>query len=330
MELEFLTKPTHQKKDDLQVVFVNDFNDEYHVEVDQDDELYQKVRMIRRRYKETYDYQIALNLASLYFSRLFDKYGGKKRFYKLFKAGLIKDYIPPHPKMKYHSRSIKMLNDGILLTKRRYNKPDYDVLLKLEENMPDRTDSITYGDKDDVDRPKFNKLIHAGKVVGVKQSHAANMTLQSFEDLFLAKREQNFSTTDDGDMGSYETFETDITITDVLDPEYEDLIEEVGVDLNAYVKHGTGFVRRGDLETVNLIERLAKSGWDPKKVTRKMTVSKNILNITKGEKKKKKKNEKRKQQASSSLILGMAGADGSHNSYDDFEKAMLSFTRTGQ
>lgn len=325
LQLDFLNRSTPQNKEELQVVFVNDFNDDYHIEVDQDDELYQRVRMIRRRYKETYDWQVAMNLASLYFERLFVKYGGKKRFIRLFNSGLIRDYIPPHPKMKYHKRSMKMVDDGIMITKRRYNNIDIDLLMVLDDNMDAKVDTIVYADSEDPDRERANKLIANGKVSGVGRKNVSGMTVEAFENLFLARREQNFSSEAD-DLFNQEEFQTDITITDIRDPYYDEMVEDATFNPNEFVSHGNGgFVKRSDLGTVGNIERLAKAGWDPKRITRRFSGSKNILNITKQNEERKKKSKKKKQQASSSLILGMAGASEDHNSYGDYERAMLSF-----
>lgn len=322
--LEFLEKPEYQSKDDLAVVFVNDFNDEYHIEVDEADELYKKVRMIRRRYKETYEYQIAINLANIYFARLFEKYGGRKRFMKLFKAGLVRDYIPPYPRMKYHKRSMKLLDEGIMTTRRKFSKVNIDVLMHIDDAMQEYApEEIHYADKDDAEVGKVNKMIDRGAMNPVTNNQARNMTLEAFEKFFLSRRDSNFST--DEDIVD-EEFKTDITISDTTHPYYEEMVEDVSDNPNEYVTYSTGFVSKRDLEKVKTIERLSKAGWDPKRVARKMNGNKNILNITRDNKKKKKKSDKRKSAASSSLILGMAGADSNYNNYADYEQAMMKFT----
>lgn len=83
---------------------IHDFGDDYH-KPDSEEELagsslMVKVKKIRRRYRDWFDYSDACILYDQYMESVIAKYGGKKAFKLALLLGQVNDYFPNYPELK--------------------------------------------------------------------------------------------------------------------------------------------------------------------------------------------------------------------------------------
>lgn len=76
-----------------------EFYEQYYMDSDneEDDELYQEVKNIRRIYKDYLKFMYANHIRDIYMERLYEKYGGIDRFATMNCIGAVKEWIPPIP-----------------------------------------------------------------------------------------------------------------------------------------------------------------------------------------------------------------------------------------
>lgn len=323
MIIEFFDKPAPQKREDLHIVCVQDFDDEYHKDFyDPDDKLMSAVRMIRRRYKSTIEYQYAINILNNYIARLMVKHGGEDRFVSLLRAGLIDEYLPPMPRMKAGTKNKFLVKNKIVLSNASFKKLNIDRLMDLTDAYSDRDDAPTklvYAEKDDKQVGEVNELIEKRGVDRVSTSYTKRMTVDLFEEYFLNRDRKKAK--------HVEEELTDLTVRDILDPNYEEnVIDSDTFEQDEFIPYRGGFIHRDDVVTVENISKLGNLGWNQLALTRRVKGSKNILKITKNEERRSKKNKKKRQQAGDAFLLHLAGESDRHSSFGDFEDAMLSFT----
>lgn len=321
---EFFDKPEAQTKDDLRVVCVQDFGDDYHKDIGDGDDLYQQARMIRRRYNEVYEYKYAINVLNLYFARLMVKYGGEERFKIMFKAGLVTEYIPPFPRMKTGKKFKDLLNSGIVTSRTSFKKMDYDLLLELMDDYEDQAnrvgvDHLVFADRHE-EETHVMKKIASEATLKVSASHVKNMTQDAFETYFLQKQVSNRSERDVVDHT------TEFTVTDILDPDFDDNVVDISESSDEFMYYNGSFVKKEDIGVLNTINNLGKAGWDNVKMTRRIRGSKNILRIARSDKEKKKRSKKKNRDIGENLMLDFAGASDEHQSFGDYEQAMVDFT----
>lgn len=87
---------------------IRDFGDEYHLPDVEDlvsDDIMTRVKKIRRRYQNWYDYTDACQLYDQYMEDLFDKYGGKNGFKIAFLLGKVREYIPNYPELRKNKKN---------------------------------------------------------------------------------------------------------------------------------------------------------------------------------------------------------------------------------
>ena len=86
---------------------IHDFGDEYHLpDVDTDDGLpMTKVKKIRRKYQNWFDYVDAVNLYDEYLDNLCAKYGGENKFKLAMLLGQVHEYLPNYPTLKKSKRN---------------------------------------------------------------------------------------------------------------------------------------------------------------------------------------------------------------------------------
>ena len=320
MMMELFKEPKPQNKDNLEVVCVQDFDDEYHKDLyDPDDKLMNSVRMIRRRYKSTLEYQYAINLLNNYIARLMIKYGGEDRFVRMLRAGLIDEYLPPFPRMKAGGKNKFLVKNKIILSNASFKRLDIDRLMELTDiySGDSELSKLVFTEKDDKDVSKVNDLIEKNNVDKVTPTYAKRLSIDMFEEYFISKRGKQEK--------RQEEFLSDITVRDVLENP-EDIIDASSEDEDDYVQYRGGFIHKNEVETIKSISKLGQLGWDQLKLTRRIKGSKNILALTKHQTKKEKKNAKKRQKAGDSFLLKLAGESDNHSSFADFEDAMLNFT----
>ncbi len=302
--IEFFEAPAPQKKEDLSIVCVQDFDDEYHKDFyDPDDKLMAAVRMIRRRYKSTIEYQYAINILNNYIARLMVKYGGEDRFVSMLRAGLIDEYLPPFPRMKAGKRNKYLVKNKIVMSSASFKKLDIDRLMDLTDayiNRDDRPDKLVFTEKDDKMVDVANKIIDEYNVDKKSVTYAKRLSIDMFEEYFINKRNKQ--------QKQQEEYLTDLTVRDILDPNFEEnVVDSSTEEQDDYVPYRGGFIHRDEIATVESIAKLGKLGWDQLKLTRRVKGSKNILRLTKNQARKEKKNKKRRKQAGDSFLLHLAG-----------------------
>lgn len=92
-----------------------DFYDEfYHSDNSEDEELLREAKKIRRVYKSLSKYLYAVHVRDLYLDSLVDKYDGPERFNMYISLGLVKEWIPPNPIFSKSSPEYEQYKLGIL------------------------------------------------------------------------------------------------------------------------------------------------------------------------------------------------------------------------
>lgn len=324
MEMQFFQQAKAQSRDQLMTVAVQDFGDDYHKDdYDPDDDLMNRVRMVRRRYNSTMEYQYAINIVNKYIAMLMIKYGGEQKFIQLLKAEAIDEYLPPIPKMKGGGKNKQLLKNGILMSPASFKRLDVERLEELrerylEENM-DNVGDIKFVHRDDEAVKEVNKIVEKEGVGKILRSYGRTMSLDLFEEFFTNRSSKR----------SYEHEEeqvSDITVSDILAPDYHERVIDIDDDGDEFVQYGNGFIHRDDVKTMDNINMLGKLGWNEMKLSRRIKGSSNITKIMRAESKKEQKRRKRREKAGDRFLLELSGQGDSHNSFGAFEEAMLDFT----
>lgn len=321
MIMEFFQTPKAQVQ--LDMVCVQDFGDEYHKDLyDPDDKLMAQVRMVRRRYRTTIEYQYAVNIINKYIALMMVKYGGEDKFIALLRAELIEEYLPPIPKMKGGDRNKEMIKKGFLVSSASFKKLDVERLDELRERYTevkqDDIEPITFTERDDKRVKQVNKLIDEKGVDKIVTSYARTMNLDLFEEFFANRSKKQAK--------QQEEFITDITVRDILDPNYKENVVDVDDDGDEFIPFQGGFIHRDEVDTVTNMRKMAALGWDQVKLARRVKGSKNILRLTQHESKKEKKRRKKREKAGDRFLLELTGQADTHSSFGAFEEAMLDFT----
>lgn len=95
---------SHATRHDASVVYMQSdiaFYEKYYMDTDENenDELYQEARNIRRVYKDYLKFMYATHIREMYMENLYEKYGGMERFATMNSIGAVKDWIPPIPSL---------------------------------------------------------------------------------------------------------------------------------------------------------------------------------------------------------------------------------------
>ena len=98
----------NEYKNPLYIPRIHDFGDDYHLP-DVDEDINQlpmtKVKKIRRRYQNWFDYLEACDLYDNYVSGLKEKYGGDANFKLAMLLGNVREYLPNYPELKKSKRN---------------------------------------------------------------------------------------------------------------------------------------------------------------------------------------------------------------------------------
>lgn len=96
------------------VIYVQDFNDDYHKSNDSFDTLLLKAKGLKSQYTNIMDFREAKEIYEEYMKYLIDLNGGKKRYKILKKNKKIKQYIPIKPELKETTAIRYFLKYGVL------------------------------------------------------------------------------------------------------------------------------------------------------------------------------------------------------------------------
>lgn len=141
-----LTKETTQRDtldNDLSIVYVRDFDDEYHEDIEVDNGIVQQARNIRRRYQNPSEYAYANIALNEYLDLLSEKYGGPAKFKLALDLGIVTEYLPPIPKMKGNARINSLMASGSVIS----NRPG-DIRVKEGVEIDDLVDLLEPQDVD--------------------------------------------------------------------------------------------------------------------------------------------------------------------------------------
>lgn len=328
MSENIFNTPVAQSKDMLKYVCVQDFEDDYHKDAhDPNDKLMREVRMVRRRYKTTLEYQYAVNIVNKYLALLMVKYGGEDRFISLLQSEAIDEYLPPIPRMKAAPRNKFILKKGLLVSSASFKKLDVDKLYDLSELYAKANKDlkeIPFAERDDPQVKEAEKIIEERGVTNSTSTiyNRANMELDLFEEYFISHVKGGRKKPDHIEQT------TDITLRDIMKDDYRENVVDINEDEEEFILHNNAFIRKEDVETVDNLRTLATLGWDQVKLTRRIKGSSrnSLLRLTKNESKKSKKKRKKAERAGNQFLLDLSGQSDKYDSFGDFENAMLDFT----
>ena len=99
---------------------INDFGDDYHKDESElttsyDRELMNKLRSMKRKYRDFDEYCQAKRIYNDYGKWLIEKYGGKKRLKFFHQLGLVKEYIPFCPELRKIKKNRSYVKGGLPL-----------------------------------------------------------------------------------------------------------------------------------------------------------------------------------------------------------------------
>lgn len=102
-------KLSYKKRTTFDVIYCQDFDDDYHQETDDELKIIQKARNLKSQYYDVNLYNEAKDVYDEYMEMLYEKYGGKKIFKRQKKAGCVSEFIPIKPMLKRTTKINKMI-----------------------------------------------------------------------------------------------------------------------------------------------------------------------------------------------------------------------------
>lgn len=102
-------KLSYKKRSTFDVIYCQDFDDDYHQETDDELKILQKARNLKSQYYDVNLYNEAKDVYDEYMEMLYEKYGGKKIFKRQKKAGCVSEFIPIKPMLKRTTKINKMI-----------------------------------------------------------------------------------------------------------------------------------------------------------------------------------------------------------------------------
>ncbi len=102
-------KLRYKKRTTFDVIYCQDFDDDYHQETDDELKIIQKARNLKSQYYDVNLYNEAKDVYDEYMEMLYEKYGGKKIFKRQKKAGCVSEFIPIKPMLKRTTKINKMI-----------------------------------------------------------------------------------------------------------------------------------------------------------------------------------------------------------------------------
>lgn len=352
---------TRRKIKKFDVVYVQDFGDDYHKPKNEADSLYMKVRSLTSQYYDVLLYNEHIEIYNEYMEMLYNKYGGKDVFDIYRKEGMIDDFIPNKPRLKKNNIAVDDYRKyGILNSHAtdKYNRMQWDTIidkamkvayenLKYEAEMRGIYDDsyleceseIEYNKSDDINQLYAVKYGLGQSNSTKSRSRYSKVGYELFEDFYNSNR-----TADGGE------FELDKkikypTITEALSDDYDpddyfiSESEKEGKKYN-YIGVNGRMVSEEQYAQYEFYETMDKLGWDTNKLRRFFDKENSDYDSSidimfeksakkknkKKSKKEKKKNKKKSVRAAEELLMEFSRASNSENNYksfEEYESAML-------
>jgi len=313
---------------------IHDFGDDYHlpdVDLGDDDIPMTKVKKIRRKYQNWFDYLDAVNLYDEYVTNLKEKYGGEAKFKLAMLLGQVREYLPNYPKLRKSKRN-------------RYYRKNKIPRIEREEVQFDPI-PIEEIDKLPHSRVKV-KLVGGRKIDSLYDGYRSlqsslESTLNEF-DMIQAywvrnnerirklkgskkrkrqlKRELNRKTLK---ISLQYRSISDILALDEKRKRDKFFNRDKYEDHTIYYKGG--WVTAGDQEHLDIVEKLKSIGVVFSKITKSQTkLIKKRISKKYGSKKKRRKLEKKNRKLDDKFIQDISG--GMFNDYAQFETDMKELT----
>lgn len=321
VELIFNIGSTESKKsleEELMVVYVQDYDDDYHRTDDQPStELERKVRNLKRKYKNVTEYSKAMRIYDEYMDFLKDKYGDGKSFKIQKKLNLIPEKVPAKPKLKSTKFNRFVLKHGIAISESKisyqeicYNEDWYEDFIEKEtQNI-----SIKEVIEAEPEGKEYDKIIDIGMSSRIRNTARLNNRDLDYIEEYLGIKNIN---------RKKKKKEKGYTITELLvNGDSDEFERDESLD-NGIVEYAGRYFTKDTIEVINFYKSLEEYGWDPYKLMRKRNTAKGITKLFKEEKKKKKK----KQKEVDGFMLNLATDGNAYvDSFEAYEREMLSFT----
>lgn len=333
-----------RERETFDVIYVQDFGDDYHHSKDHQEELAKKARSILSQYYNPNEYNEALEVYNEYMDILYSKYGGKKRFKLLKKAKRIYEFIPAKPKLKMTESTQLYLKHGILNSKFVEKMPKSllhecckKVMDFLEEEM--KQDYYEPGNiSPEVKKCNDLEVLMCKNLMEENQRKAPGSRsklglLESYFDYELEEKDN--SVYDDYGRVKYKL----PSILDLMRPDYNP--EDYDIPLTKYDDHDSQYVNvNGRLITKDQheeyvqIQTLKNLGWSNSFIVNNLGLGKDssLASLVKSESRLSKKEKKRAKKKRSkikkcaedtmlNLVNKSMGLE--YDSYEEFESEML-------
>lgn len=356
---------TRRKIKKFDVVYVQDFGDDYHKPKNDTDSLNMKVRSITSQYYDVMLYNEHIEIYNEYMDMLYSKYGGKEIFEIYRSEGMIDEFIPNKPRLKKNNVAVDdYIKYGILNSHAtdKYNRMQWNTVIDnamkvaydnlhydaecrgiFDDSYMIYESEIEYNRSDDINAlHAVNYSLGNQKSNQASRSRYAKVGYELFEDFYNS----NQSSHDGGE------FELDKkikypSISEALSEDYDpddyfiSESEKEGKKYN-YIGVNGRMVSQDQYAEYEFYETMDKLGWDSNKLRRffdndKSSYDNSIDEMFKHTKKKKskkskKKNKKKAVRAAEELLMEIGNSTNSDNkfsSFEDYESAMLDCTSFG-
>lgn len=255
---------------------VNEFdNDNYRERaVYEDSDLSRRVKMLRRKYNNIYDYYDAMNVYREYKAYLTDKYGDWKIAKNGILDGVLPDFLPMKPKLKNNKKN-RILLESKELPSRKDDEiaiSYYDIDDTVNKMFPQNGDSI---DDTVVDKLKTNKKLQKAinKEMGNRQKkyRKANIYASSGQSdaldaiIDFMNNRGNLSSYDSNgkhrEIDSVSGYVKELHEDDFISQELLEARENAEYNSRTYIKNGS--LHNAEYENqMNILETLMKNGFD--------------------------------------------------------------------
>lgn len=313
---------------------IHDFGDDYHLpDVDLGDESIPmtKVKKIRRKYQNWFDYLDAVNLYDEYVTNLKEKYGGEAKFKLAMLLGQVREYLPNYPKLRKSKRN-------------RYYRKNRIPKVEREEI---HFDPIPVEELDKLPHAKVKVRLVGGRKIdclydGYRTIRGSLETTLNEFDMLQAYWVRNTERIDKlkGGKKRKKRLRRELNRKTLkISLQYRSISDMLALDekrrkdkffnRNEYENHSMfykgGWVTVGDQEHLDIVEKLKSIGVVFSKITRSQTkLIKKRISKKYGSRKKQRKLAKKNRKADNKFIQEISG--GMFNDYAQFESDMKELT----
>lgn len=308
--------------DFLSTIYVQSFGDNYHRhDLEPSSDLEKACRRIRRRYKRYTDYTEALSLYNEYMCQLAEMHGGWEIFKLKLKGGLVRDFIPPKPRMKSTIRNKMIQKHGIVLSEINFNNFDADDVVDYSDELRDFDMDVldieaVKGDK------KLDKVIEES---GKFNFNSSNKTKNLKDINNLDFLEEYFKSKVVKEKKKEEEQLENVTLTKLMSPDWykdNDTTEDDEV-----IFYKGRYLTKESADELQMFENLSELGWNSLKLMKNKSGNKRISRILKEEAKhEKKKSKKKKKIKNNDSFMDVVIGDN-YDSFEQFEEEMLNMNR---